>query len=110
MIKENRMETLIKKLKEYSSSTPSKWREEAAERRDNKYWLRYSQMIAMKMLDRMEDLGMTQKELAEKMSCSQQYISKVLKGRENLSLETLSKIEIALGIRLDQLVTQIPDR
>lgn len=37
---------------------------------------------------------MNQKQLAEKMNCSRQYISKVLKGRENLSLETLAKIEM----------------
>ena len=41
-------------------------------------------MIAMKMLDRMEELGLTQKMLAERMGCSQQYVSKVLRGRENL--------------------------
>ncbi len=54
----------------------------------------------MKMLDRMEELGMTQKALAERMGCSQQYVSKVLKGRENLSLETLVKIEDALDLQL----------
>ncbi len=43
---------------------------------------------------------MTQKQLAEKMNCSQQYISKILKGKDNLSLETLSKIEDALGIQI----------
>lgn len=48
----------------------------------------------------MEQLGMTQKALAVKMNCSQQYISKVLKGRENLSLETLCKIEKALDIKI----------
>ena len=50
----------------------------------------------------MEELGMTQRALAEKMNCTQQYVSKVLKGRENLSLETLCKIENALGIRILQ--------
>ena len=52
------------------------------------------------MLDKMEAVGMTQKMLAENMDCSQQYISKILKGRENLSLETLAKIEDALNLRL----------
>ena len=56
--------------------------------------------IAMLMLDRMEELGMSQKQLAEKMNCSPQYISKVLRGQENLSLETLTKIENALEISL----------
>ena len=54
----------------------------------------------MKMLDKMEAIGMTQKMLADRMGCSQQYISKILKGRENLSLETLAKIENALNLRL----------
>ncbi|MBO5498860.1 MAG: helix-turn-helix transcriptional regulator [Bacteroidales bacterium] len=51
----------------------------------------------MRILDEMESKGMTQKEFAEKAGCSQQYISRILKGRENLSLETISKIESALG-------------
>ena len=51
----------------------------------------------MIILDEMESKGMTQKEFAEKAGCSQQYISRILKGRENLSLETISKIESALG-------------
>ncbi len=57
-------------------------------------------MIAMKMLDRMEELGLTQKMLAERMGCSQQYVSKVLRGRENLSLETLCKIENSLNLQI----------
>ena len=94
------MKTTTEKLRAYASPSPSRWREEAEERMENKSWLRYSQMIAMKMLDKMEAIGMTQKILAERMGCSQQYISKILKGRENLSLETLAKIEDALELRL----------
>lgn len=94
------MGKIAKKLSEYKSSTPSKWREEAEYRKMNKGWLRYSQQIAMMMLDRMEELHLTQKALAEKMGCSQQYISKILKGRENLSIETLCKIEDALQLSL----------
>ena len=65
-------------------------------------WVCHSQAIAATMSNRMEELGMTQRALAEKMNCTQQYVSKVLKGRENLSLETLCKIENALGIRILQ--------
>ncbi len=94
------MEAVIEQLKSHQSSSPSRWREEAEGRIKNREWLRYSQQIAMLMLDRMEELGMTQKELALRMGCSQQYISKVLKGRENLSLETLYKIESALDLSI----------
>ena len=89
-----------KGLEAYASNTPSKWREEAEFRRLNKDWLRYSQMIAIKMLSRMRAIDMTQKKLAEKMGCTQQYISKILQGKENLSLETLCKIESALDMNL----------
>ena len=34
------------------------------------------------------------------MNCTQQYVSKILRGRENMSLDTLSKLEDALGINL----------
>ncbi len=93
-------EEIISKLKEHQSPTPSKWRENAEWRRKNKAWLRYSQHIAMMMLDKMEALHMSQKQLSELMGCSQQYVSKVLKGQENLSLETISKIEICLNIQI----------
>ncbi len=94
------MDKVANKLRSMSSPTPSKWREEAEFRVENRQWLRYSQGIAMKMLDRMEELRMSQKVLAERMGCSQQYISKILKGKENMSLETICKIENALGLRL----------
>lgn len=91
---------IISNLKKHQSSTPSKWRENAEWRIANKSWLRYSQHIAMMMLDKMEELKMSQKQLSELMGCSQQYVSKVLKGQENLSLETLSKIERCLKIQI----------
>lgn len=93
-------EETISKLNEPRSETPSKWRENAEWRMANKSWLRYSQRIAMMMLDKMEELGLTQKSLAQRMGCSQQYISRVLKGTENLSIETIAKIERALEIEI----------
>ncbi len=88
------------RLSEYVSATPSKWRDNAQWRIANKSWLRYSQHIAVMMLDKMEELGLTQKTLAERMGCSQQYISRILKGAENLSIETISKIENALEMEI----------
>lgn len=48
----------------------------------------------------MKQLGLIQKALAERINCTQQYISKILKGKENMSLDTLSKLEKALDITL----------
>ena len=87
-------------LEAHKSEMPSKWREEAEWRRDNWSWLRHSQKIAVKVLLQMEQKGLTQKALAERMDCTQQYVSKILKGKENMSLDTLTKLEDALSINL----------
>ena len=93
-------EEILSGIKAHSATSPSKWREKAKWRNANKSWLRYSQRIAMMMLDKMEELGLTQKMVAERMGCSQQYVSRLLKGTENLSIETLCKIEDTLDLEI----------
>jgi len=41
--------------------------------------------------------GFSQKELAQKLRISQQIISRIESGRENISLLTLEKVAAALG-------------
>ena len=94
------MSEIVSKLEQLQSSTPSRWREKAERRQQDKVWLRRSQGIAMRKLDKMEELHLNQTQLAERMGCSQQYVSKVLRGQENLSIETMAKIEQALSIQL----------
>lgn len=94
------MGTAVDRLRKYQSSTPSKWREEAEWRHANRSWLRRSQAVAVKMLDRMEEMHWTQAHVAEMLGCSQQYVSRIVKGSENLTLEMLSKIEDALCINI----------
>ena len=89
------MDRIISKLEAHESKTASRWREAAEYRQANKSWLRHSQRIAMLMLDKIDEL-----ELAQRMGCSQQYVSKILRGKENLSIETLCKIEDALSLHL----------
>lgn len=94
------MNNTVEKLRQHQSAAPSKWNEAAGERRANQKWLSCSQNIAMMMLDKMEGLHLTQKHLAEIMGCSQQYVSKILQGKENLTLETMEKIEDVLHLDL----------
>ena len=93
------MEKIIGNLNKYKSSTPSKWRDDAKKRRENRRWLSYSQEITMLLHDKMEELGLTQTALAQRMNCTQQYISRILKGKENLSLETIARLEDAIGAK-----------
>ena len=91
---------IVSKLKEHQPSTPSKWRDHAEWRRTNKHWLRYSQRIACILIDRMEEQHMTKEQLAERMGCSLAYVSNLLRGQENLSLETICKIEESFGLQI----------
>lgn len=87
-------------LESHQSETPSQCREEANWRRENKAWLRHSQRIAVKTLSFMKRENLTQNAMAERMNCTQQYVSKILRGTENLTLETLSKLKVAMGTQL----------
>lgn len=76
------------------------WQTEATEARKNWDWMKYSMQIALKVRSKMKSDGITQCGLASKLGCSQQYVSLILKGKENLTLETIAKLETALQINL----------
>jgi plasmid maintenance system antidote protein VapI len=70
------------------------------ERKNNRAMLRESQSIAFKVLMRLETLKWTQKKLAEKLEVTPQQVSKIISGKENLTLETLVKLQAVLDIPL----------
>ena len=76
------------------------WHKEAAEARESWGWMKYSMQIALKVRSKMKADGITQCALAAKLGCTQQYVSLILKGKENLTLETIAKLESALHIDL----------
>ena len=90
----------INHVKALVSSEPSGWREKAEFRRANRNWLVRSAEIAIRILGELHRKGISQAELARLMDVSTQQISKLVKGQENLTLDTISKIELALDISL----------
>ena len=94
------MSRAIEFLEAHQSPTPSRWREDAQWRRDNEYWLQYSQYITLQVLRAMDEQSVTQVELAKRMGCTQQYVSNLLKGCSNMTLETIARLENALSIDL----------
>ena len=54
----------------------------------------------MMMLDQMEKLNINKEQLSKLLGCTQEYVSKILKGQENLTLETMAKIEQCLKIQI----------
>ena len=92
------MSRAIEFLEAHQSSKPSHWRQDAQWRKDNEYWLKYSRYITIQVLRAMEEQSVTQIELAKRMGCTQQYVSNLLKGSSNMTLETIARLEKALGI------------
>lgn len=90
----------LEKLNKIISDKKSTWLEEAKWREENEAWLSYSFAIAVRVLGTLRSKGITQKQLAERMKVSPQFINKVVKGQENLSLETITKLEAALEVKL----------
>ena len=71
---------------------------EVKKRIKNRAMLRESQQIALKVLMKLDDLGWSQKDLAKAMDVTPQQISKIVSGKENLTIETQIKLQNILDI------------
>lgn len=58
----------------------------------------YSMDISGAIYVRMEELGMSKRELAERMGVSPAQITKIIKGNQNMTLKTIAKLECALDM------------
>ena len=82
------------------------WLAKAKWRQENEDWLDVSFNIAIKVASTLSANKKTgtfpksQVELADAMECSAQYVNKLLKGQENLQIETICKVQRILGIKL----------
>ncbi|PZO28151.1 MAG: hypothetical protein DCE86_12355 [Flavobacteriaceae bacterium] len=76
------------------------WIKEAEYRIENEDWLDISFSIAVKTISAMERNGISQKQLAEQLGCTPQYVSKLLKGKEKLNIESIVKIGKILNVKL----------
>ena len=85
-------------LESHRSSTPSTFVDDAKWREENAVWLRWSQSIALSIVDYMQENGLTRSDIAEKLGCSHQYVSKILSGSTNFSFKSIAEIESKLGI------------
>ena len=91
---------VMERLRKHAEAMDCGWRGRTEWRRQNVSWIRRSQMIAVMMLNKMKQEHITQTALAAQLGCTQQYVSKLLKGQENITLEMLTKIEAALNISI----------
>lgn len=72
----------------------------AENRRNGSSWLRKSRRFAVSVMHYLKEKDISNKELAERMGMPVSFVDKLLSGKENLSLETISKVEEALGTEI----------
>ena len=80
----------------------SSWEEKDKWENDNYGWLKLLTYIAVRVLSALRKGGeiKTQEKLAKKLKVNPEDARKIVKGRENPSLEITLKLEKALNIRL----------
>lgn len=66
----------------------------------NRAWIRLSQMIALAVLHVLRCAGLTKSDLAGLLGVSPAYVTRIVKGQENLTLETICRLQDALGVEL----------
>lgn len=102
MEKNKNIETFLKHVSKKSSG----WLAKAKWRQENEDWLNVSFSVALRVASTLSAnkkanvSPKSQVELAEAMGCSAQYINKLLRGEENLQIETICKIQHILDIKL----------
>lgn len=82
----------------------SPWIEEARERKLNQEEIRSRQKIALNILRTLRQLDISQKQLAEMLNVSPQQVNKWVKGSENFTIDTIFKIQKALGVELIEVI------
>lgn len=90
----------LNRLKEVAKQPSEKEREEAMFRDENRDWLLKSALIALEIHRYLRLNGMTQSKLAEKLGISSAMVTKLLSGKENLSLKTICGIERVINFEL----------
>lgn len=93
-------EKTLKFLERNLSSEPSTFAEEAKWRQDNEVWLKWSQDIAMKIIDYMQEHQLSRADIAARLGCTPQYVSKILSGHTNFSFKSIAEIERCLNIHI----------
>lgn len=87
----------FEKLDELATDRSQEIIKKSEELEKNRNWLRMSRMIALAIRYYLRKAEITQKAFADMLEVSPAYVGKLLKGNENLTLETICRIQDAIG-------------
>lgn len=97
----------VEKLKKIARPTNDAEYQERTFREKNRDWLSLSAKFALCVRHILRTEKITQKELANKMAVSPSQITKILSGKENLSLQTIAKVEKAIGRSIIRIIDSL---
>lgn len=92
--KDNKPKKLVEAIPSYG------WKEREDYKKESRGWLSKSRRVALRILDRLEEKGMSQQALADLLIVKRQRVNAIVKGQENFTFETISKLEHVLEIPL----------
>lgn len=87
----------VEKMKKISRPMTQDERQEIENRNENRDWLALSAKFALMLRRILRTEKMTQRELATRMGVSCAQVTKLISGKENIGLQTIAKVEKALG-------------
>lgn len=83
----------------------SAWIDEYNFRKENAHWLQYTNRIAAKICIALRKNKMTKQQLANKLCIELDTMNRIVKGRENMTVQTICEIEQILGVKLINVAT-----
>lgn len=92
------------KLNCFISDKPSSFLKDVKWRQDNHYWLGPTTCIAIKILFELRDKNITKQKLAKETKITIKRINNLVKGKEDLKLSEILRIEKVLNIKLINLI------
>lgn len=96
----------VEKLRQMSRPMTEEEKKDIDFRMENREWLAISERLALKLRRILRTEGISQNEFAARMEVTPAQVTKILSGKENLGLKTISKIEKAIGQTLIEVVAE----
>jgi hypothetical protein len=94
----------VKKKLNLEAIPESTWVEKAKWRHKNQHWLDPSSKIAVKVLRWLRKNQITKEELAANLGYTEDYLTLILKGNEDLKLSTITELENITGLQFINII------
>lgn len=82
------------------SQSDKDWAEKFGKEISEDNQLELNTKVVLRIIDFMDERGLKQVDLAKLLGTSPQYVNKLLRGGENMTLETVEKYGRTLGVKL----------